>query len=57
MRAATLAGDAIVPYEHLVLACGDGRLDLMAGMQQNALPLKTVGDAMHIRNSVLRHVV
>jgi len=55
--AETLAGDIIVPYEHLVLAFGNrARLDLIEGVEQNALPLKTVGDAMHIRNMVLRRV-
>jgi NADH dehydrogenase len=55
--AATLAGDVTVRYEHLVLAVGNrARLDLIAGVEQNALPLKTVGDAMDIRNRVLRRV-
>ncbi len=55
--AATLAGDITFPYEHLVLALGNrARLDLIPGLEQHALPLKTVGDAMHIRNMVLRRV-
>jgi NADH dehydrogenase len=55
--ATTLAGDVIVRYEHIVLAFGTrARLDLIAGVEQNALPLKTVGDAMHVRNMVLRRV-
>ena len=45
------------PYEHLLLALGNrARLDLIPGLEQHALPLKTVGDAMHIRNMVLRRV-
>ena len=51
----TLAGPRTLNYEHLVLALGSrARLDLVPGMEQHALPLKTVGDAMHIRNMVLR---
>jgi NADH:ubiquinone reductase (H+-translocating) len=57
LTASTLAGEIAVPYEHLVLAFGNrARLDLIPGMEQHALPLKTVGDAMHIRNMVLRRV-
>jgi NADH dehydrogenase len=57
LTASTLAGDRTFPYEHLVLAFGNrARLDLVPGLEQHALPLKTVGDAMHIRNTVLRRV-
>ncbi len=53
----TLAGDLNLPYAHLVLAFGNrARLDLLPGMAEHALPLKTVGDAMHIRNTVLRRL-
>jgi len=53
----TLAGDLTVHYDHLVLALGNrARLDLLPGMAEHALPLKTVGDAMHIRNMVLRRL-
>lgn len=53
----TLNGALTLPYEHLILACGNrARLDLLPGMEQHALPLKTVGDAMHIRNTVLRRL-
>jgi NADH:ubiquinone reductase (H+-translocating) len=51
----TLAGERTLPYDHLVLAFGSrARLDLVPGMAKHALPLKTVGDALHIRNVVLR---
>src|SRR5437762_2228498 len=51
----TLAGETRVAYGHLVLAFGNrARLDLIPGSAEHALPLKTVGDAMHIRNIVLR---
>jgi len=57
LTASTLAGDITYPYEHLVLAFGNrARLDLIPGLEQHALPLKTVGDAMHIRNMVLRRL-
>ena len=57
LTASTLAGEIAYPYEHLVLAFGNrARLDLIPGLEQHALPLKTVGDAMHIRNIVLRRV-
>src|SRR5205814_1530878 len=57
LSCATLAGKIKVSYEHLVLAFGNrARLDLIPGLAQHALPLKTVGDAMHIRNIVLRRI-
>jgi NADH:ubiquinone reductase (H+-translocating) len=53
----TLAGELRLPYAHLVLAFGNrARLDLLPGMADHALPLKTAGDAMHIRNTVLRRL-
>lgn len=53
----TLAGEVTLSYGHLVLAFGNrARLDLLPGMAEHALPLKTVGDAMHIRNMVLRRL-
>ena len=53
----TLAGERTFHYEHLVLAFGNrARLDLLPGLAEHALPLKTVGDAMHIRNTVLRRL-
>ena len=53
----TLAGEIELPFDHLVLAFGNrARLDLMPGMSQHGLPLKTAGDAMHIRNTVLRRL-
>ena len=57
LTAATLAGDATISYGQIVLAFGNrARLDLIPGLADNALPLKTIGDAMHIRNMVLRRV-
>jgi NADH dehydrogenase len=53
----SLAGEIEIGYEHLVLAFGNrARLDLIDGLAEHALPLKTVGDAMHIRNVVLRRI-
>jgi NADH dehydrogenase len=51
----TLAGCRTLAYDHLAFAFGSrARLDLVPGMAEHALPLKTVGDALHIRNVVLR---
>ncbi len=56
-RCETLAGVRDERYEHLVLAFGNrARLDLLPGLAEHGIALKTVGDAMHIRNSVLRRV-
>ena len=53
----SLGGLLTVVYEHLVLAFGNrARLDLVPGLEEHALPLKTVGDAMHVRNVVLRRL-
>jgi NADH dehydrogenase len=53
----TLAGEQTFAWDHLVLAFGTrARLDLIPGMAEHAVPLKTVGDALHIRNLVLRRV-
>ena len=57
LTAATLAGELTLTYAHLVLAFGNrARLDPIPGAERHALPLKTVGDAMHIRNVVLRRI-
>jgi NADH:ubiquinone reductase (H+-translocating) len=56
-RCHTLGGEREIAYEHLVLAFGNwARLDLLPGMAEHALPLKTVGDALEIRNVVLRRL-
>lgn len=53
----TLAGERSFAYDHLVLACGSrARLDLIPGMAEHAEPLKTIGDALHLRNTVLRQL-
>jgi NADH dehydrogenase len=53
----SLAGETIVPYCELVLAFGNRpRLDLIPGLAEHALPLKSIGDAMEIRNVVLRRL-
>ncbi len=55
--ASSLAGNITMPYEHLILAFGNrARLDLIQGAAEHAMPLKTIGDAMHIRNMVLRRI-
>ena len=53
----TLAGPQRIGFDHLVLAFGNrARLDLIPGMAEHAMPLKTVGDALHIRNIVLHRL-
>lgn len=57
LEASTLAGVHAIDYEHLVFAFGTrANVDLVPGLAQNAMPLKLVGDAMHIRNRVLQRV-
>lgn len=57
LRCDTLGGERELAYDHLVLAFGNrARLDLLPGMAEHALPLKTVGDALEIRNTVLRRL-
>lgn len=51
----TLTGELQLGYAHLVLAFGmRAHLDILPGMAEHGLPLKLVGDAMHIRNKVLQ---
>lgn len=53
----TLNGEHRLRYDQLVLAFGNrARLDLIAGMAEHGHVLKTVGDAMHLRNLVLRRL-
>jgi len=53
----TLNGRVEVPYAHAILAIGNrARIDFLPGMKEFALPLKTIGDAIHIRNEVLRRI-
>ena len=57
VQANTLAGVQDIAFDHLVLAFGTrARLDLVPGLAEHALPLKLVGDALHIRNRVLQRV-
>ena len=47
-------GSGVLDYDQLVLACGvNANLDLVKGMSQHALPLKTLGDALFLRNRVV----
>ncbi len=57
VRCDTLKGEIELGYDELVLAFGSrARVDLIPGMAEHAVVLKTVGDAMHIRNLVLRRL-
>jgi NADH dehydrogenase len=47
-------GPGTIPYDQLVLACGQGaNLGIVRGMATYALPLKTLGDALFLRNRVI----
>ena len=47
-------GSGVIDYDQLIIACGvRANLDLLPGMAKYALPLKTVGDAMFLRNRVI----
>jgi NADH dehydrogenase len=47
-------GSGVVHYDELVLACGQGAdLSLVKGMARYALPLKTLGDALFMRNRAI----
>ncbi|QBB70415.1 NAD(P)/FAD-dependent oxidoreductase [Pseudolysobacter antarcticus] len=57
VHCATLKGDTHLDYDQIVLAYGNrARIDLIPGMSEHALVLKTIGDAMHIRNLILRQL-
>ena len=47
-------GSGSLPYDQLVLTCGaSANLDIVKGMGQYALPLKTLGDALFLRNRII----
>ncbi|MDX1430918.1 MAG: NAD(P)/FAD-dependent oxidoreductase [Gammaproteobacteria bacterium] len=47
-------GLGVMAYDHLVLAFGVGaNLDMVRGMSRYALPLKTLGDALFLRNRLM----
>jgi NADH dehydrogenase len=53
----TLAGERWFGYDELVLAVGQrAHLGLLPGATEHALPLKLVGDALHLRNRVLQRL-
>jgi NADH dehydrogenase len=44
-------------YDHLVVACGQGaNLAIVKGMERHALPLKTLGDALYLRNRAIERL-
>lgn len=47
-------GSGTMRYDQLVLACGtNANLDIIKGMGNYALPLKTLGDALFLRNRII----
>jgi len=50
-------GPGTIPYDQLVLACGaSANIDLVKGMGQYGLPLKTLGDALFLRNRIIERL-
>jgi NADH dehydrogenase len=53
----SLNGPQTLHYDQLVLATGlRARLDLLPGLEAHGHPVKTVGDALHVRNLVLERL-
>jgi len=51
----TLADDHVIKYDHLVIALGSTTADFgIPGVKENALGMKTVGEALTIRSEVMR---
>jgi NADH:ubiquinone reductase (H+-translocating) len=51
----TLGDGQVVKYDHLVIAMGSTTADFgIAGVKENALGMKTVGEALTIRSEVMR---
>ena len=51
----TLTDGQVVKYDHLVIALGSTTADFgIAGVKENALGMKTVGEALTIRSKVMR---
>ena len=51
----TLSDGQVVEYDHLVIAMGSTTADFgIAGVKENALGMKTVGEALTIRSEVMR---
>jgi len=47
-------GAGVVHYDQLIVTCGtNANLDIIKGMGQYALPLKTLGDALFLRNRII----
>ena len=47
-------GHGVMQYDQLVLACGQqANLSIVKGLARYALPLKTLGDALFLRNRVI----
>ena len=47
-------GAGTMRYDEMVLACGtNANLDVMKGVAAHALPLKTLGDALFLRNRII----
>lgn len=50
-------GAAVIAYDQLVMACGArASLEAIEGMAEYGMPLKTLGDALHLRNHLIRRL-
>jgi NADH dehydrogenase len=50
-------GAGSLRYDHLVVACGQAaNLALIEGMERHALPLKTLGDSLYMRNRAIERL-
>src|SRR5512138_979424 len=58
-RTVHYAGEApgMLRYDHLVIACGQAaNLAIIKGMERHALPLKTLGDSLYLRNRAIERL-
>jgi len=58
-RTVHYAGDVpgTLRYDHLVIACGQAaNLAIIKGMERYALPLKTLGDSLYLRNRAIERL-
>ena len=53
-RVVEIDGEPAVPYDYLILAAGSSTSDFgIPGVEEHAFPLKTLPDAVRLRNHIL----
>ncbi len=51
------AGPGVIQYDQLVMTCGArANLQAIEGMAEHGMALKTLGDALHLRNHIVRQL-